>query len=127
MKRIYQKVLPLGLVLGVFAVNQPVFANDSSFLHLGTTKENKMIFLDTETIKGTRFAIIMSYGDGIKYMHYKASCAEKRLFRRKTEIFASNGVKVSTDRDSQEVKYRLTSAAGRGMNYVCKSVNAKGW
>lgn len=115
----------LSAAIASLTAAQPVFANND-LVHLGSTSDGKEVFLDTKEIKGTRFSIVTPYGSGMMKAQYKASCAEKRLFHRKAETFASSGVKVDSIR-GKEVRYNPNSIAGRGMKIVCKKIGAKGW
>ncbi|MBV6622861.1 MAG: hypothetical protein KI793_07905 [Rivularia sp. (in: Bacteria)] len=126
MKFIYRKVLFLGLLSTPLIFNFPATAQER-LIDLGTTKQGDAIFLNTKNIRGTRFAISMLYGSGMMRRHYKASCGESRLFRKKVELISSNGIVVDEDKTEKELKYKSTTAAGKAMKIVCQRVGARGW
>jgi hypothetical protein len=126
MKGIYRKALLFVTLVGSLTFSFSAAA-DEQFIELGITKSGEPVFLNTESIRGPRFAIFMAHDDGMMRLHYRASCGESRLFRRKTETFSANGIKISEDKIGKEIKYRSKTAAGKAMKIVCKKMGARGW
>jgi hypothetical protein len=94
---------------------------------VGRTSEGYAIVLNTEKIEGTYFKLYTLTGNNMYVASFYASCGETRLFSRGDALYTQSGRLISEEKEDKEIRFSPNSPAGRGMTYVCKSVNARGW
>lgn len=117
--------------IGVIALSLfggSAIAQEEKFINLGETSEGHFIYLDTEEIQDTSFKLY-SLSENKMYEHsYYASCAESRLFYQGSAAYSKDsGRVIIKSKKSEELAFSVNSIAGKGMIYVCRRINARGW
>ncbi|MDZ8028781.1 MAG: hypothetical protein RMY36_017780 [Nostoc sp. SerVER01] len=97
------------------------------YVTVGHDKLGNSIALDTKTIKGTTYKLYGIYGDGVFETTFDASCTESRLFLNRIAIYGSEGELLQEDKETGEIPFVADSSPGKGMQFVCEKIGARGW
>ncbi len=97
------------------------------YITVGHDKLGNSIALDTKTIKGTTYKLYGMYGEGIFETTFNASCTESRLFLNRIAIYGSQGELLQEDKETGEIPFVADSSPGKGMQFVCEKIGARGW
>ncbi|MGF1987135.1 MAG: hypothetical protein RMY62_004660 [Nostoc sp. ZfuVER08] len=123
--------IKIGPIVGAIAIllnSGAAIAQDAQrYVTVGHDKLGNDIALDTRTIEGTRYKLYGIYGDGIFETTFDASCTESRLFLNRIVIYGSQGQLLQEDDEKGEIPFVADSSPGKGMQFVCEKIGARGW
>ncbi len=123
--------IKIGSIVGAIAIllnSGAAIAQDAQrYVTVGHDKLGNDIALDTRTIEGTRYKLYGIYGDGIFETTFDASCTESRLFLNRIVIYGSQGQLLQEDDEKGEIPFVADSSPGKGMQFVCEKIGARGW
>ncbi|MBL1202057.1 MAG: hypothetical protein FWK04_24090 [Nostoc sp. GBBB01] len=123
--------IKIGPIVGAIAIllsSGAAIAQDAQrYVTVGHDKLGNSIALDTKTIEGTRYKLYGMYGDGIFETTFDASCTESRLFLNRIVIYGSQGQLLQEDDEKGEIPFVADSSPGKGMQFVCEKIGARGW
>ncbi|MDZ8106541.1 MAG: hypothetical protein RM338_13110 [Nostoc sp. DedQUE12a] len=108
-------------------VGVAIAENAQRYVTVGHDKLGNSIALDTKTIEGTTYKLYGIYGDGIFETTFDASCTESRLFLNRIAIYDSEGELLQEDKETGEIPFVADSSPGKGMQFVCEKIGARGW
>jgi hypothetical protein len=109
------------------SVGAAIAEDAQRYITVGHDKSGNSIALDTKSIKGTTYKLYGMYGDGIFETTFDASCTQSRLFLNHIAIYGSGGQLLQEDKDKGEIAFVADSSPGKGMQFVCEKIGARGW
>lgn len=112
------------IAIGVSIIlNAGALLSQERFVVVGQDTAGNNVVLDRQSIKGNRFTLVGTYGDGMAMTDYQVNCQRKLVLLLGASLYDRNQRLISSDNEPAEYPSRVTEGTpiGRASAIVCGS------
>ncbi|MEH2067087.1 MAG: hypothetical protein V7K47_02755 [Nostoc sp.] len=119
-------------ILAAFWLQSSSVASEK-FVNVGVDDDGNPFLLDTTTMGDSEKgfgSVIKVYQQSDNLMTevlLQTSCGDDKLWIVGARVYSSNGVKLSENKQREEISARGSSPGANAIRYYCQSIGARGW